>query len=382
MNEKNLRRIQEEAFATIISRWPKLKGTMYDDGPRIVIWETTRACALACVHCRAEAIPHRHKRELSTMEAKKLIDEVADWQNAIFIFTGGDPLMRPDIYELVAYAVSRGLRTAVSPSATGRLTAKSLASLAEAGCRRLSLSLDGPDAKTHDAFRGVRGTFERTLKGALASVQAGLELQINTTLSRHNNFLIREMGELVGALGASMWSVFFLVPTGRAQKEQALDAIECEAAFEALYEVWQGAAFDVKTTEAPHYRRYVAQRLAALGSGERPHKAGSSLRFPAIGDGKGFVFVSHTGEIQPSGFLPLTCGDIRIDSLLAVYRNHRLMRRFRNPDSFVGKCGKCDYRLLCGGSRARAYAMSGDPFASDPSCSYVAASSIPIAVGM
>jgi radical SAM protein len=352
---------------------------MYDDGPRIVIWETTRACALACVHCRAEAIPHRHSRELSTIEAKDLIDEVAAWGKAIFVFTGGDPLMRPDIYELAAYATSRGLRTAISPSATGRLTPKALANLAEAGCSRISLSIDGPDAKTHDAFRGVRGTFERTLKSALAAVQAGLELQINTTISRHNNTQIREMGQLVAGLGATMWSVFFLVPTGRAQAEQALNAFETEAAFAVLYDVRQHSPFDVKTTEAPHYRRFAAQRLAALDPGQKPPKS-SALRFPAIGDGKGFVFVSHIGEIQPSGFLPLTCGNVRTESLLAVYRDHRFMRRLRNPDSFVGKCGRCDYRFLCGGSRARAYAVLSDPFGSDPSCSYVASSSVPIAV--
>jgi radical SAM protein len=354
---------------------------MYDDGPRIVIWETTRACALACAHCRAEAMPHRDRRELTTDEARRLIDEVADWGKAIFILTGGDPLMRADIYEIAAYAAGRGLRVAISPSVTGRLTAKSIAGLAEAGCKRISLSLDGPDAKSHDAFRGVRGVFERTLKSALGAVQAGMELQINTTIARHNHEHIRDMADLVESLGATMWSLFFLVPTGRARRDQALDALETEAAFATLYDVWTRSAFDIKTTEAPHYRRFVAQQLAASAVGARPRKSESQgLRFPAIADGKGFVFVSHIGDIQPSGFLPLTCGNVRTDSFLFVYRNHHLMRRLRNPDTFVGKCGSCDFRLLCGGSRARAYTVDGNPFASDPSCSYVASLPTPVAV--
>ena len=333
---------------------------MYEDGPRIVIWETTRACALACSHCRADAIPHRNPHELETGEARRLIDEVADWGKAIFIFTGGDPLMRPDVFELVAYATSRGVRAAVSPSATGRLTAKALAQLLEAGCRRISLSLDGPDAASHDAFRGVRGTFDRTLKAALVAKDVGLELQINTTVARHNYGRISEMANLVAALGATMWSAFFLIPTGRARSDQALYPRECEAAFADLYAAWQRFPYDVKTTEAPHYRRYVAHR-----TGDIPATAG-------IGDGKGFVFVSHTGEIQPSGFLPLTRDNVRDDSLLRVYRDDFVMRRFREPETFAGKCGRCDFRMLCGGSRARAYAFSGDPFSSDPSCCYIA----------
>lgn len=334
---------------------------MYDDGPRIVIWETTRACALACVHCRAEAIPHRNRRELTTEEAQGLIDELASWKKAIFILTGGDPLMRPDIFELVAYASQKGLRVAVSPSATGRLTARSLTQLADAGCSRISLSLDGPSASIHDAFRGVRGSFERTLKSALAAGQAGIELQINTTVARHNNAHLRDIGDFVASMGAKLWSVFFLVPVGRARREDCLNAEETEAAFAELYEIGKHAPFAIKTTEAPHYRRFVAQHE---GMPENPD---------GIGDGKGFVFVSHIGEIQPSGFLPLTCGNVRTSSLLDVYRNHRIMQRLRQPETFAGKCGRCEFKRLCGGSRARAYAFAGDPFGSEPTCSYIPA---------
>lgn len=332
---------------------------MYDDGPRIVIWETTRACALACVHCRAEAIPHRDPGELTVAEARELIDELAAWGKAIFILTGGDPLMRPDIFEIVAYAAQRGLRVAVSPSATGRLNAKTIAQLVDAGCKRISLSLDGATAKVHDAFRGVRGAFERTLKLALTAQQAGMEVQINTTIALHNHQQIPEMGDLVESFGAKLWSVFFLVPVGRGQREQALDAAQTEQAFAELYRVAKHATFAIKTTEAPHYRRFVAQR-----EGMPAHAEG-------IGDGKGFVFVSHLGEIQPSGFLPLTRGNVRHDSLLDVYCNDPIFQRLRRPETFLGKCGACEYHNLCGGSRARAYAYAGTPFASEPTCSYI-----------
>lgn len=330
----------------------------FEDGPRIVIWETTRACALACSHCRADAIPYRNPSELSTSEARELVDELADWGKAFLILTGGDPLMRPDLFEIISYAATRGLRVAVSPSATGRLSAKTLKAVFEAGCRLISLSLDGPDAGLHDAFRGVPGVFSRTFDAALEASRVGLGLQINTTITPHNYTRIAEMSTLVAALGAKTWSAFFIVPTGRAKREADLTPEQCEVAFAALFDASEQFGYAVKTTEAPHYRRYVARRL-----GQMPVS-------PGIGDGKGFVFVSHTGEIQPSGFLPLTRGTVREASLLDVYRSDPVMRRLRDPDAFGGKCGRCDFRWLCGGSRARAYAVCGDPFASDPACGY------------
>ena len=330
---------------------------LYGDAPRIVIWETTRACALACRHCRAKAIPHRNPHELATKEAYALIDQIAEIRPPVFVLTGGDPLMRPDLAEIVRYAAERGLRVAISPSGTGRLTARALAELSAAGCRRLSLSIDGPDAETHDAFRGVQGTFARTLRAAEEAVEIGIELQINTTIARHNQDKIPEMAALVAHTGAKVWTAFFLVPTGRAQIEECLGAAEHEAAFAELFEISQRADFAVKTTEAPHFRRYVAQRVGSDGR-------------PGIGDGRGFVFISHVGEIQPSGFLPITAGNVRTDRLLDVYRNDPVMRRLRDPDGFGGKCGTCEFRTLCGGSRARAYGFTGDPFAAEPCCVY------------
>ncbi len=322
----------------------------------------TRACALACRHCRAAAIPRRNDLELTTTEALALVDAVAECAPAAFILTGGDPFMRADVSTIVEYAVVHGLRTAVSPSATGKLTPASLRALFAAGCRRISLSLDAPDALSHDDFRGVRGSFERTLRGMRAARDAGLEVQINTTISRFNHTRIQEMADVLRGLDIVLWSLFFLVPVGRATERDVLDASETENAFAQLHRLAGELPFDLKTTEAPHYRRYLLQH---------GDEASLARRIPAIGDGKGFVFVSHLGEICPSGFLPYVVGNVRTDRLLTVYRDHPIMRRLRAPDTFVGKCGVCEYRQICGGSRSRAYTMTGDAFASEPTCAYV-----------
>jgi radical SAM protein with 4Fe4S-binding SPASM domain len=331
----------------------------FDEAPHIVIWEMTRACALACRHCRAEAIPRRNPGELTTTEAFALVDAVAECGNPIFILTGGDPFMRDDLCKIVEYAVSRGLRTAVSPSATGRLRPEALQALCRAGCARISLSVDAPDAESHDDFRGVRGSYARTLEALQAARECGIEVQINTTISRFNAGRIAEMADVLRPLDVALWSVFFLVPVGRATARDVLDAAETEAAFGALYAASLTLPFPVKTTEAPHYRRYLA-----LATGTPPPPVG-------IRDGNGFVFVSHTGAVYPSGFLPYAAGNVRQDRLAYVYRNHPFMQRLRDPDSFEGKCGVCEYRRACGGSRARAYCMTGDAFASEPTCAYV-----------
>jgi AdoMet-dependent heme synthase len=291
--------------------------------------------------------------------------------------------MRPDVYDVVAYGTQPGLRMAVSPSGTGRLTRDALARLHEAGARRISLSIDGPDAATHDAFRGVKGTFERTVAAARHAHEVGLELQVNTTIARHNFDKVRAMAKLLPDLGAVTWSAFFLVPAGRAQQADVLSAEQHEAAFAELYDVWLTAPYDVKTTEAPHFRRFLSQRIAALSPDRIPGKAKHpTLRFPATGDGKGFVFVSHTGEVQPSGFLPLACGNVRRERLIDVYRNHPTMRRLRDPDSFGGKCGACEYNTLCGGSRARAYGFTGDAFAAEPCCIYASSTTAALVQGI
>ncbi len=331
----------------------------YSDAPRIVIWEMTRACALACRHCRAEAIPFRNPNELTTSEAFALVDSIAA-ERPLFILTGGDPLMRGDVFKIVEYATNKGVRVAVSPSATGRLTASALARLSRAGCKAISLSLDGPDAEMHDTFRGVRGSFQRTLAAALNARQVGLQTQINTTVSRYNIDRLYAISALIEPLDITTWTLFFLVPVGRALVQDVLNAQDTEEAFRRLSEIARSVPFAVKTTEAPHYRRFLAQQ-----------HPGTPRDGPGIGDGKGFVFVSHTGEVYPSGFLPYSAGNIRETPLLKLYRHDPVFRKLRQPHRFGGKCGMCEFADLCGGSRARAYAMTGSMFSSDPTCAYI-----------
>jgi radical SAM protein len=348
--------------------------------PFLVIWETTQACDLACLHCRACAQPRRHPRELTTEEAQRLIEEVAELHVPVFVLTGGDPLKRPDTYELVEFASRRGVRISLTPSATPLLTQEAIAELKRCGLARLAVSLDGPTAESHDAFRRVPGSFAWTLNAVRWARQAGLPVQINTTITRHNLPQLDDMIALLGRLDIVLWSVFFLVPTGRGQVVDLISAEEFEQVFEKLYQTALRASFDIKSTEAQHYRRFLLQRRAdERRRGEASPKSlpfGMSTedgigRAPrGINDGKGFVFISHLGEVYPSGFLPLSAGNIRQGSLARLYRESPLFVALRDSSKLEGKCGACEFREICGGSRARAYALTGNPFAEEPCCVY------------
>src|SRR5262245_947062 len=343
--------------------------------PFVVIWEVTRACDLACVHCRASAIPRREWGELSTQEGFALIRQVRDLGRPVFVLTGGDPLKRRDIYELIGSAAHAGLPTYMSPSGTPLLTHSALVRARDSGLTGASISLDGSNEAIHDRFRGVAGSFQKSLAAAASVVALGLRLQINTTLTRHNLRDLPAIPDLVGALEANRCTIFLLVPTGRAQASQQVSAQEAEEAFGWLYEYSNNAPFRIKTTEGPHYRRVALQRLAAplepavasraIGSG-----SGGGRFVPGMNDGSGFVFISSRGAIQPSGFLPIPTGNVRRDSLGRVYREHPLFVALRDPDRLGGRCGRCEYRFVCGGSRARAFALSGDALAEDPACLY------------
>jgi radical SAM protein len=345
----------------------------FDEAPFLVIWELTQACDLACVHCRACAIEKRSPFELSTEEGFRLLEEVRSFGDPLMVFKGGDPLKRPDLFPLLEKSVQLGLRTTVTPSATPLLTENAIEQFQNCGVARMAISLDGPAAESHDGFRRVTGSFERTILALQHAEQIGLQTQVNTTVTRHNVGRLSEIANLVMGAGAKLWSVFFLVATGRASASQDLTAEEYEEVFAFLYNLSKSAPFDIKTTEAQHYRRYVAQRRKAEGAG----KAGTRQVSPeiirrqaGINDGKGFVFVSHTGEIFPSGFLPLAAGNVRHDSLATVYRESPLFQTLRNADNLRGKCGDCEYRNLCGGSRSRSYALTGDFLAEEPRCVY------------
>jgi AdoMet-dependent heme synthase len=353
----------------------------FSQAPFLVIWELTQACDLACKHCRASAQPGRDPGELTTEEAKAAVAQIRAMGDPLLVFTGGDPLKRPDLYAILEESVRSGLRTTVTPSATPLLTNEAVGRFKETGIARMAVSLDGADAATHDGFRQVEGSFDRTVAALNSAREVGLETQINTTVTRHNLHQLPQLAQFAAQAGTRLWSVFFLVVTGRAQLEDDLTAEEYEQVFEFLYQTSRTAPFDIKTTEAQHYRRYVAQqkkagRGAAGAAGqtgrEVPPEAASMIQRQAgINDGKGFVFISHTGDIFPSGFLPVSGGNIRTRGLSDVYRNTQLFQVLRDSDQLEGKCGACEYRNLCGGSRSRAFALTGDYLASDPRCVYV-----------
>jgi radical SAM protein len=373
------------------ARPPALHAVDFQRSPFIVIWELTRACALACVHCRAEAIPHRDPRELTTAEGHRLIEAVASFGQPapLLVFTGGDPLRRPDVYELVAAGTERGLRVALTPSGTAAARREKIFRLTAAGLARLAVSLDGSTEASHDAFRRVRGSYAWTMRILDFAREADLPIQINTTVTRYNRADLGAMAERLSHLGVVLWSVFFLVPTGRGRPEDGVSAQEYEAVLNELYDLSLGAPFGIKTTEAPHYRRVVQERRRGIrrdgrrsvesrgGRAEGAPCVEIGFQADAIGrapkgvnDGNGFVFVDHLGRITPSGFLPLPTGNVRTDSLVEVYRNHPTFQALRDPARLRGKCGRCEYRALCGGSRARAFALSGDFLGEEPCCLY------------
>jgi radical SAM protein len=343
----------------------------FDQCPMLVIWEVTQACDLACAHCRASAQSERHPRELTTEQGYRLLDEIRSFGEPLMVFTGGDPLKRPDLYDLIRYSVGLGLRTNVTPSATPLLTPEAIQGFQDAGITRMAISLDGPDAATHDEFRGIPGTFDRAVSALRHARDIGLDTQLQTTVTRRNMARLPEVAEIAREVRTKMWSLFFLIVTGRAEESDDLLAPEYEQVFEFLYDLSKSAPFGVKTTEAMHYRRYVAQRIKAEGGvAENENARGVAWRTAGVSDGKGFVFVSHTGEIFPSGFLPVSGGNVLHDSLTGVYRNSALFRSLRDTTQRGGKCGLCEYTRICGGSRSRAYAFTGDFLAEDPRCVY------------
>jgi radical SAM protein len=343
----------------------------FDQAPMLVIWEVTQACDLACVHCRASAQSERHPAELDTAQGYRLLDEIRRFGEPLMVFTGGDPLKRPDLFDLIRHSVRIGLRTNVTPSATPLLTAKAIEGFKEAGVSRMAISVDGPDAATHDDFRGIPGTFDRAMFALCHARDIGLDTQFQTTVTRRNMHRLAEVADLAKSVRTKMWSLFFLIVTGRALEGDDLQAGEYEKVFEFMYELSKTAPFGIKTTEAMHYRRYVAQRIRAEhGITENENAKGVAWRTAGVSDGKGFVFISHTGEIFPSGFLPVSGGNVLQRPLTDVYRNHPLFRSLRDTSQREGKCGICEYQKICGGSRSRAYAFTGDYLAEDPRCVY------------
>jgi len=340
-----------------------IPGPVFASAPQRVYWEVTRACDLACCHCRAEAAPDPDPGELTTAEGIALIESLARFGRPAphLILTGGDALKRHDLFLLIERARALGLPVSVAPSATPLLTSDAVRRLRAAGVEAISLSLDGATVASHDALRGVPGCFERTLDAARAARAEGLLFQVNTLVSRQTLAELPGIYELVRALGAQRWSLFFLISVGRGTVLEPISADECEDLFSWLADLPAGDGLVVTTTEAPHFRRVLLQKRA--GSPGARHGAG-------IRDGNGIMFISHTGEINPSGFFPLAAGSVRRDDPVTVYRDSPVFQSLRRVDLFEGRCGRCEFRGICGGSRARAYAATGDLLAEDPLCAW------------
>ncbi len=414
---------------------PDFASIDFDRSPYIVIWEVTQACDLACRHCRAEARPWRDPFELTTEEGFRLIDQIREFGHPLFVITGGDPLKRPDLFDLIRYADGKGLRVALTPSGTRWMTEENIQRMKDAGLTRLAVSLDGSTKEIHDAFRRVEGSFGWTIDAIRTARRIGLPVQINTSVSRHNLDDIRPIADLLATLDICLWSVFFLVPTGRGKLDEMISADDHEKVFHLLYDLSKEMPYDLKTTAAQHFRRVVVQRRrieeearsgvpdrggsgrgaarrapapsgAALaepedrmsGGGAGPMEPGGWLagerreaqpvflteKSPAdadasegigraakgVNDGNGFVFISHRGEACPSGFLPVSAGNVRRTSLVDLYRDAPLFREIRDYTKLLGKCGWCDYREVCGGSRSRAYGVTGNYMASETYCAY------------
>ena len=372
--------------------------------PLMFYYEVTRACDLVCKHCRASAQESAAPDELSTEQALALIEDVARFpRKPTICFTGGDPLKRADLFDLIRRATDLGIGSALTPSATPLATFDAFKKAKEAGVSAIGISLDGPNPEVHDSFRGFEGSFAKALDMMKYARDLELPVQVNTSITRRNAHLIDEIADLLEETGVMMWSVFFLVPVGRGVEEIRISAPEYREVFAKLYRHSQTKPFSVKTTEAPHYRRYVLEQggdpLAAPKNrpnfpnsrfaasmkvnpqdapvDEKAEAAAAHIGRPrrsraplGITDGRGIMFVGHNGEIFPAGFLPVVCGRFPENSVVDVYQNHPLFNALQNPDNYKGVCGKCNYRHVCGGSRARAYAVCGDPLGPEPDCDF------------
>ncbi|HUZ25045.1 MAG TPA: TIGR04053 family radical SAM/SPASM domain-containing protein [Streptosporangiaceae bacterium] len=353
--------------------------------PMLVFWETTRACPLACRHCRASATLQAPPGELSQAAGRGLIEQVAGFGRPypILVLTGGDCLLRPDLFDLVAYAVSLGVPVCLSPSVSPLLTDAMVDRIARSGVRAVSVSLDGATAATHDGVRGIAGHFDLTIRAIRALVAAGVTVQVNTTVMSANLDELPDIAGLMTSTGAHMWEVFFLVHVGRGVAAGAISPADHDDVCHFLYDASR-YGFVVRTVEAPFFRRVVKLRRAGAPAPDSALYRGMARRLDDVlgpatrapsahatptRDGKGIIFVAHDGEVYPAGFLPLGLGNVRDRPLREIYRNDPLLRAIRAA-RFVGRCGKCEYADLCGGSRARAYATSGAPLGEDPACPY------------
>lgn len=342
-------------------------------GPRLVAWELTRSCPLHCRHCRAAARHEPYPGELTLDEIRAVLDDISAAYRPIVILTGGEPMLRPDLYDIIAHTKRAGLRPVLATCGT-LLTIDAARRLRGAGIERISVSIDGPDAASHDAFRGVPGAFDGSMAGLAAAREAGLPFQINTTVTRRNVGSLEQILALAVAAGAVAFHPFLLVPTGRGKelRGETLDAAEYERVLNRIYELQRDAPIPFKPTCAPHYYRVLRQREQAAGRAVTPQTHGLDTRSKGCMGGVSFAFISHVGKVQICGFLDLEAGDLRQNGLSfhAIWKDAPLFRSMRDFKQYKGRCGRCEYRRWCGGCRARAYAVTGDAMEAEPYCAY------------
>jgi AdoMet-dependent heme synthase len=344
----------------------------YAQTPLNVYWEMTQACPLACRHCRAEAVATAHPQELNFLESVAFLRQLPEFGAPLpqLILTGGDPLARADLYELIDEARSLGIGVSITPAASPALTRDVLVRLQQHGVEGLGLSLDGSSAERHDSIRGVAGTFDRTIQAIGWAQELGMPLQVNTLVAAETAGDIPAIYELLKPFGVARWSLFFLISVGRGKVLEPLSPEQGEQLMGWIYETSAVAPFVVATTEAPSYRRVALLRMREEGLTGEQIKKSPGYRGFGIRDGNGIMFVSHTGDICPAGFLPLSVGNVRQDRIVDVYRGSPVFLALHDPEQFHGRCGHCEYHALCGGSRARAYEATGDPLGEDPFCIY------------
>ncbi len=338
---------------------------------RMVAWELTRSCNLACVHCRASAERGPYTGELSTQEVLRVMDEIASVANPVIILTGGEPLLRPDIFDLATYGTGKGFRMVMATNGT-LFTEETVQKMKASGIQRISISLDGPDAETHDTFRRVKGSFEGSLQGIGLAKKGGLEFQINTTITQANLHLIPELLRLAVSLGAVAHHIFLLVPTGRGKdlKDQEISALDYEKTLHWFYNQIDKVPLQLKATCAPHYYRILRQQAKNEGKKVTPKEFGLDAMTRGCLGGISFCFISHVGQVQPCGYLELNCGNVREKPFHEIWAESEVFQHLRNTDGYQGKCGRCEFRKVCGGCRARAYEISGDYMAEEPYCIY------------
>ncbi len=327
--------------------------------PRVIAWESTRACNFACIHCRAQAKKQADPNQLTTQEALNLMDQIAVFSKPVLIISGGDPLQRKDIFEVAAYASKLGFKVVMSPSGSD-ITSEIIAKMKASNVRMISVSLDGSTAKIHDSFRQVNGAFDLAIRNMLYAKEANLPFRINTTVTKHNLNDLSATLKLALQMGAKEWDIFMLVPTGRGKIEMEIAPSQYEATLQYIYQLSHNSPIPIKMTCAPHYSRMIAQQ----------QEAGHMASARGCMAGNGFCFVSHVGEVFGCGFLPIVAGNIREKSLAKIYQYSPLFVELRNHDLLTGKCGACEYKSTCGGCRARALAVHKNYMAEEPYCVY------------